>query len=116
MRHAWVAMESGRRPDDYVPDMPSVDHEAGYLIGYLYEIGPALDGGPLTHQELGCWQANTGIELTAWQARTLRRLSQEYVAESHKAEKRDAQPPWQARGGKPAPTAAQLALRALAQL
>ena len=37
--------------------------------------------GPVTHSEISAWQENTGIELDAWSARMLRRLSSEYVRE-----------------------------------
>lgn len=114
MREVWVSKEKGRNPDDYRPDMPPLERSVEYLIGYLYEIGPALGDGPITQQEIGWWQRNTGIRLTSWQARTLRRLSQDYLSERRKGEKRGAQPPWQPDGAKPIPTAAQLSIRAVA--
>ena len=90
-----------------------------YLIGYLYELGPTvaagMGAGPITHQDMLAWQINTGVRLAPWEARFLRRLSVEYLSESHKAEKLGAQPPWALPDAKPEPTAAQLALRALAQ-
>jgi hypothetical protein len=49
---------------------------------------------PLTHTELRCWQENTGIELSAWEARVLRQLSREFIAERERAEKRGASAPW----------------------
>ena len=81
------------------PEMPPLE-AGGYLLGYLFEVGPVMAGGggvgPLTYQELGAWQAATGIELRAWEARFLRRLSGEYLAESRRAEQPDCPPPWQA--------------------
>lgn len=83
--------------DLYTPDMPPVEG-ADYLLSYLTEIGPVMrtDAGaaPLTHVEIAKWQSNTGIELNAWEARTLHRLSADYFAESHKAKKIDCPAPW----------------------
>lgn len=81
-------------------DMPECD--AGYLIGYLFEIGPTvsagMSSGPISHSEIAAWQRNTGIELDAWQVRTLRALSIEYVNESSTANAPDSPAPW---GGEP---------------
>lgn len=101
------------------PDMPPCD--APHLLGYLFEIGPTLAAGmgegPLTHGEIASWQANTGIELQAWEARLLRRLSIDYLNQSHKARARDCPPPW---GDAPVPNLkaerTRNALRALAKL
>lgn len=71
---------------------------ADHVLGYLYEIGPVAHGGmgpaPIGHAEIEAWQGNTGIELTAWEARTLRRLSLDYIAASRQAEEPGCQPPW----------------------
>lgn len=75
--------------------MPPVS-VAAHVIGYLMEIGPVLPGpAAITHQELSFWQQNTGVELQPWQARFIRALSQEYVAEMHRASEPDAKAPWQ---------------------
>lgn len=69
-----------------------------YLIGYLYEVGPTvaagMGAGPVTFTEISAWQAARGFELQPWEARLLRRLSIDYLAESHRATKRDSAPPW----------------------
>lgn len=74
--------------------------EALHLVGYLFEIGPTVAAGmgegPLSHGEIDAFQRNTGIDLTAWEARTLRRLSQDYVAQSQKSTVRDCPAPWEA--------------------
>ena len=71
----------------------------GYLIGYLFEIGPtqATSGGvgPITHVEIQTWMELIGIELQPWEVRFLRKLSYDYLDESHKAEKEDRPPPWE---------------------
>lgn len=103
------------------PDMPAVEG-AGYLLSYLWEVGPVVaagaGSGPVTHEELRAWQSNTGIDLSAWEARTLRRLSCDYLAESRAAEKRDAKAPWRSDTPDVAGVAKtmQEAIRALAQL
>lgn len=70
------------------------EQHCGYLLAYLIEIGVAEGDGPLSYGEIECWQRQAGIELEAWESRAMRRLSDAYVRESHKARKRDAEPPW----------------------
>lgn len=78
-------------------DMPPCD--AHYLVGYLFEMGPTLPSGlgdsALTHGEIAAWQSNTGIELNAWESRTLKRLSNDYMSEARQANKIDRPAPWQ---------------------
>lgn len=78
-------------------EMPPCD--AQFLVGYLFEIGPTQGGGmgdaPLSHTEIEAFQRNTGIELDAWGARTLRRMSADYLAESQRAVAEDCPAPWQ---------------------
>jgi hypothetical protein len=89
-------LKQGRK--DYEPDMPPVIPEASFLLGYFYEIGPALSTGAgpavITQQEFSKWQENMGIELRPWQIRLLRQLSTEYIAESNKAAKPECPAPW----------------------
>jgi hypothetical protein len=63
---------------------------AAHLLSYLLEMGPTVPSGagsaPVSHTEIGHWQDNTGIELTAWEARTLRVLSKAYLSECLAAE------------------------------
>jgi hypothetical protein len=102
---------------EYMPELPPLSH-GGYLISYLMELGPTMaagmGAGPISHQEILAWQALTGITLQPWETRFLRRLSGEYLNEQHRAEKLGCIPPWKPADYKPEPTAAQLALRALA--
>ena len=78
------------------PIMPPCD--ALHIVGYLFDMGPVSAGGmsgaPLSYLEIQAWQHCSGIELDAWEARTLRRLSAEYLSESTRATKRDCPPPW----------------------
>jgi hypothetical protein len=78
-------------------DMPHL--ECGdYLIRHLYDIGPTLSGGmgngPVTYSEIEAWQRVTGIQLLPWEAALLKRLSGEYLAESHAATKHDRPAPF----------------------
>jgi hypothetical protein len=83
---------------DYEPDMPPVQPQVEYLLGYLFEMGPTLHGdmGPklLTHEEIQAWQRNIGIKLTPWQVRWMRNLSAEYLGELNRAHKHDCPAPW----------------------
>lgn len=119
-RQRWVAEKRGRLPEDYDPEMPPLNGTE-FLIGFLFEVGPVMPVGMgvgrITHSELRDWMDNTGVELDAWQARTLCELSQEYAAENHRASKQDCPPPWTS-GEAPmrALTSTQAAIRALAAL
>jgi len=90
------------------------DCDAMHLVSYLYEIGPTLPNGmgesAITDPVLESWQRNTGISLDSWEARTVVRLSKEYLNESQRATKPEAEAPWaDAPYVKPAPN--QVALR-----
>lgn len=89
-------MRGERRDPDFVPLMPPC--ELPYLVGYLWEVGPVIDGGmgsfPVQETDLAAWQSNTGIELEPWESRLLRRLSREYLVQLQQAEKPDCLPPW----------------------
>lgn len=78
--------------------MPPLDC-GEHVLQYLWTWGPTMSGsmgeGPLTHSEISACQANTGIDLSEWEASTLVRLSREYLSESHRATKRDCKAPWQ---------------------
>lgn len=71
---------------------------AAHLVGYLFEAGPVgygpMGAVPLQWQDITHWQRNTGIELNAWEARTLRRLSEDYIAASQAAESPTSPAPW----------------------
>lgn len=69
-----------------------------YLVECLFDAGPVLPGGmgvvPLGFVDLRAWQHAMGLTLTPWQAKTLRRLSCDYVAASQAAESPDCPSPW----------------------
>ena len=88
----------GDRADDL--EYPPCD--AGYLIQYLFDVGPIEAGGmgaaPLSHAEIQAWQCNTGIELTAWEAGMMRDLSKAYLSMSHDATRPSCPAPWTPHG------------------
>lgn len=56
-----------------------------YLVQYLFEAGPVGNNGfgpePLTWQEIEAWSKLTQVDLDAWEALTLRKLSSDYSAQ-----------------------------------
>ena len=78
------------------PDYPPCD--AHFLADWLFEVGPTAVSGmgetPITHAELRHWQENTGIELSSWQARAIRTLSEQYLAQSIEAASESCPPPY----------------------
>jgi hypothetical protein len=80
----------------FEPPMPPL--ELPYLVDFLWQVGPVIEDGngraPLTHQEIVSWQFNTGISLKPWEARFLRNLSRDFLAQSQKAEKPDCPSPF----------------------
>jgi hypothetical protein len=70
-----------------------------YLIEILYEVGPAKPigmGGNVAIDEidLAAWMSNQCVTLTPWEAKTIRRLSQEYAAMLSVASEPDTPAPW----------------------
>lgn len=76
--------------------MPPVS--APHLIDWWLDLGPASSGGggeaPLGWQDMVAWQQITGIELHPWEARAIRRMSQAWLGEGHRAKKPDCPAPW----------------------
>lgn len=79
--------------DKYNPEMPPVEG-AAYLLGYLWELGPSMAANGYPGPAIIAWQTLTGIELQPWETGFLCRLSNEYQAESRRAEKAHCRPPW----------------------
>lgn len=94
----------------YLPDLPDVDG-GEQLLEWFWEVGPTEGDGPLTHKELLAWQENTGIELESWQARLLRRMSVEYLAENSRASDPKCEPPVMTASLKPTKAAVAEAMR-----
>lgn len=75
-------------------DLLLPDNPARYLTDWLFEIGPVEGDGPIGWQAMAAWEGRMGVSLYPWEARTIRRLSAEYLTEYHKAKKPDRPPPY----------------------
>lgn len=73
------------KADGREPILP--DNPAPYLTDWFLEIGPTAGETPLGWQDLVAWSRLTGIELTPWEARTLRRLSKTFLNQKFDARK-----------------------------
>lgn len=84
--------------DKIVPTMPP--NPAPQILARLLEIGlteaAGMGTGPVSWQSILAWRDVLGIRLARWEARLIRRLSIEYLAESHRAESENCPPPWRA--------------------
>lgn len=73
---------------------------APHIVERLVEIGLTEAAGmgvaPLSWREIEAWCGRTAVDLAPWEARLIRKLSVEYVAESRRAESENAPPPWKA--------------------
>lgn len=81
------------------PPMPPVPIDGRYLIEQFHEVGPASHGAmggllPVTFAEMEAWQQATAVELLPWEARLLRRLSCEYVAQYAASDAPECPAPW----------------------
>ena len=87
------------KDDGLQPEYPPI--WTPHLIEYLTEVGPVVPGGmsmvPISWRDLTAWQENTGIVLEAWEARLLRRLSHDYLAQTVEAENPDCPSPFTTR-------------------
>ena len=86
------------KKDGIVPQMPP--NPAPHVISQLVEIGLTEAAGmgvaPVSWREIDAWCIRTAVDLLPWEARLMRRLSVEYVAESRRAESETCPPPWRA--------------------
>ena len=71
-----------------------------HIIERFMEMGMVEAAGmgtvPLSWSTIGAWSQMTGVRLCPWEARTIRRLSVEYLAEGRRAEAMTCPPPWKA--------------------
>lgn len=78
------------------PAMPP--NRAPKLIARLIEIGLTEAGGmapaPLAWGTIADWSRVTGVKLEPWEARLMRTLSIEYLAEGRRAESENCPAPW----------------------
>lgn len=84
------------KKDRIVPKLPP--NPAPHIVNRLVEIGLTEANGmgmsPLSWREIMEWQRATGVTLDPWEARLIRRLSNEYIAESRRAESENCPAPW----------------------
>ncbi len=82
--------------DGLEPFLP--DNPAPKLTGWLFEIGPTVPAGmgeaAIGWTDIVAWSTCTGVQLPPWQARLLRTLSGEWLAQKHKARKTDCPQPF----------------------
>ena len=73
-----------------------------HMVHWLFEFGPVSSGPmgetPVSFADIDVWAACEAMDLTAWQARTLRKMSRDYIQECHRAKDRKCFPPWEDAG------------------
>jgi hypothetical protein len=78
------------------PPMPP--NPAPHIISRLIEIGlteaAGMGSAPVSWQSIQAWSQLTGTRLAPWEARLIRKLSLEYLAEGRRAESESCPPPW----------------------
>ena len=78
------------------PQMPP--NPMPHIIERLFEIGlteaVGMGVGPISWATINAWQQAVMVTLPPWEARLLRRLSADYVAENRLAEDEGRPPPW----------------------
>lgn len=78
------------------PPMPPVT--AMHIFEWLMEVGPtdsgAMGRGPVSWSAIRDWKEATFQPLSAWEARLLRKMSVEFLTESHLAEEASRPAPW----------------------
>lgn len=71
---------------------------ATHILEYLFEIGPTvplgMSSGPVPFSEIEAWQRVTGIELSPWESRVIRRLSRDYLEQSFESRDPGCEPPF----------------------
>jgi hypothetical protein len=84
------------RASGATPAMPPI--RARWMFDRLIEIGPvessSAGSAPLSWHEIRAWQEATFTPLSAWEARTLRRMSRDFLIESQRAEDPHCQAPF----------------------
>lgn len=82
--------------DKVAPQMPP--NPAPHIIDRLVEMGlseaAGMGAGPISWATIAAWSSLTAVPLHPWEARLIRRLSTEYLAEGRRAESENCPPPW----------------------
>lgn len=78
--------------------VPMPPNPLPHVIDRLIEIGlteaAGMGAGPVSWQTMDAWANRTSVNIPPWEARLIRRLSVEYVAEQRRAESENCPPPW----------------------
>lgn len=86
------------KKDGITAKMPP--NPAPQIVARLIEIGltgsTGMGPAPLSWLEIEAWQRVTGFDLMPWEARLLRTLSVDYIAEGRRAESENCPAPWHA--------------------
>jgi hypothetical protein len=97
------------------PEFPPIS--ARHIVDWLMEVGPVemtgMDRAAVSWREMAAWQKQTGRKLAPWQARLIRRLSNDYLIESRAAEDSGRPAPWRTAPSKAARDAEEAELRAV---
>lgn len=79
-----------------LPALPPVAHR--HIVAWWLEIGPtqagAMSEGPVSWQEIAAWERLNGIEMTAFEAKAIRRMSSAFVSQRHDARKSGCPAPY----------------------
>lgn len=67
---------------------------AGYLVDYLFELGPVKKDGAIEPPDLPGWEHVLGVEFQPWEMRVLLQLSRAYQTEMHEAKDWHREPPY----------------------
>ncbi len=76
----------GREP--VLPENP-----APHLTDWLLEIGPVVGEHAIGWQDMAAWSRITGVELSPWEARTIRKLSKSFIDQRYMARKASCREP-----------------------
>lgn len=78
------------------PALP--ENPASYLTDWLFDIGPTVPAGmssaAIGYQDIAAFQSITGVEMMPWEAKLLRRLSGDFLAQLDRSKKPDCPAPY----------------------
>lgn len=78
--------------------VPMPPNPLPHVVDRLIEIGlteaAGMGAGPVSWQTMDAWANRTSVDIEPWEARLIRRLSVEYVAEQRRAESENCPAPW----------------------
>ena len=77
---------------DIIPELPEC--VAHYLLEYLFDVGPTINDGHLTYEEISAWQSSMGLELTPWETQQIHKLSRDYISQAYKSTAFDCPAPF----------------------